>query len=163
MPVERYIEAGKITNTHGVSGDLKIEVWLDSPDFLKRCKKVYIDGKEYRSRSARVHQKRFLIVSFEGIEDVNSAMPLKGKHVFIDRNDAPLAEGGYFLQDLIGIRALDTEGNEIGVLKEIFEAPASPVYVVQGSSEHLIPAVPEFIKAVDIENGLLTVDMIEGM
>ena len=47
MPIERFIEAGRITNTHGVSGDVKIEVWLDSPDFLKRCKRVFIDGKEY--------------------------------------------------------------------------------------------------------------------
>ena len=162
MPKERFIEAGRITNTHGVSGDLKIEVWLDSPDFLKRCKRVYVDGKEYRFRTARP-QNRFLIVSLEGVEDVNSAMPLKGKHVFIDRNDAPLGKGEYFLQDIIGIRVVDMNGNDVGVLKEIFEAPASAVYVVQGAAEHLIPAVPEFIKSTDVENGLMTVNMIEGM
>ncbi len=162
MPIERFIEAGRITNTHGVSGDLKIEVWLDSPDFLKRCKRVFIDGKEYRFLAAR-QQNRFLIVSFEQIADVSSAMPLKGKKVYIDRNDAPLKKGEFFLQDIIGIRVVDQNGEEVGVLREIFEAPASVVYVVQGESEHLIPAVPEFIVSTDPENGVLTVKMIEGM
>ena len=140
MPIERFIEAGRITNTHGVSGDVKIEVWLDSPDFLKRCKRVFIDGKEYRFRSAR-QQNRFLI----------------------DRDDAPLKKGEFFLQDIIGIRVVDQNGGEVGVLREIFEAPASAVYVVQGESEHLIPAVPEFIMDTDVENGVLTVKLIEGM
>ena len=162
MPKERFIEAGRITNTHGVSGELKIEVWLDSPDFLKRCKRIYIDGTAYRFRQARP-QNRFLIVSLEGIDSVSSAQPFKGKNVFIDREDAPLAEGEYFLQDLIGIRVVDRNGNEVGILKEIFEAPASPVYVVRGNSEHLIPAVPAFILNADIENGVMTVNLIEGM
>ena len=47
MPRERYIEAGRITNTHGVSGEVKIEVWLDSPDFLKHCGRVFIEEKKY--------------------------------------------------------------------------------------------------------------------
>ncbi|MBQ6371740.1 MAG: 16S rRNA processing protein RimM [Oscillospiraceae bacterium] len=162
MPIEKFIEAGRITNTHGVSGDVKIEVWLDSPDFLKRCKRVFVDGKEYRFRSAR-QQNRFLIVSFEEIADVASAMPFKGKKVYIDRDDAPLKKGEFFLQDIIGIRVVDQNGGEVGVLREIFEAPASAVYVVQGESEHLIPAVPEFIMDTDVENGVLTVKLIEGM
>ena len=162
MPIEKFIEAGRITNTHGVSGDVKIEVWLDSPDFLKRCKRVFINEKEYRFRSAR-QQNRFLIVSFEEIEDVASAMPLKGKKVYIDRDDAPLKKGEFFLQDIIGIRVVDQNGGEVGVLREILEAPASAVYVVQGESEHLIPAVPEFIMDTDVENGVLTVKLIEGM
>ena len=162
MPIEKYIEAGRITNTHGVSGDLKIEVWLDSPDFLKRCKRVFVDGKEYRFRAARP-QNRFLIVSLEGIVDVASAMPLKGKTAYIDRNDAPLQKGEFFLQDIIGIRVVDQNGGYVGILREIFEAPASAVYVVQGESEHLIPAVSEFIISTDLENGVLTVKMIEGM
>ena len=162
MPRERYIEAGRITNTHGVSGEVKIEVWLDSPDFLKRCGRVFIEGKEYLFRSSKPHN-RFLIVGFEGFDTVASSMPLKGKHVYIDRDDAPLKKGEYFLQDIIGIRVEDRSGREVGILEEIFEAPASNVYIVRGEKEHLIPAVPEFIVSTDIEKGLMTVDLIEGM
>ena len=162
MPREQYIEAGRITNTHGVSGEVKIEVWLDSPDFLKRCGRVFADGKEYIFRTAKI-QNRFLIAGLEGIDSVASAMELKGKHVYIDRDDAPLKKGEYFLQDIIGIRVADRNGDHIGILEEIFEAPASNVYVVRGESEHLIPAVPEFIVETDVENGIMTVDLIEGM
>ena len=162
MPREQFIEAGRITNTHGVSGEVKIEVWLDSPDFLKRCGRVFADGKAYRFRTAKI-QNRFLIAGLEGIDSVASAMELKGKDIYIDRDDAPLRKGEYFLQDIIGIEVADRDGNVIGILKEIFEAPASNVYVVRGESEHLIPAVPEFIIKTDVENGIMTVDLIEGM
>ena len=162
MPREQFIEAGRITNTHGVSGEVKIEVWLDSPDFLKRCGRVFAEGKEYGFRTAKI-QNRFLIAGLEGVDSVASAMELKGKHIYIDRDDAPLKKGEYFLQDIIGIKVTDRDGNVIGILKEIFEAPASNVYVVRGESEHLIPAVPEFIVETDVENGIMTVDLIEGM
>lgn len=162
MPRERYIEAGRITNTHGVSGEVKIEVWLDSPDFLKHCGRVFIEEKEYGFRTAKI-QNRFLIAGLDGVDSVASAMELKGKHVYIDRNDAPLKKGEYFLQDIIGIRVTDRDGNFIGTLAEIFEAPASNVYVVRGESEHLIPAVPAFIVSTDVDNGVMTVDLIEGM
>ena len=57
----------------------------------------------------------------------------------------------------------DRDGNEVGVLEEIFEAPASNVYVVRGEREHLIPAVPEFIVLTDVDKGVMTVDLTEGM
>ncbi len=162
MPIERYIEAGRITTTHGVAGEVKIEVWLDSPDFLKKCGRVFVEGREYGFRSAKL-QNRFLIAGLDGVDSVAAAMGLKGKHVYIDRNDAPLKKGEYFLQDIIGIRVTDREGNPVGVLEEIFEAPASNVYVVRGGKEHLIPAVPAFIVSTDAEAGVMVVDLIEGM
>ncbi len=162
MPRERYIEAGRITNTHGVSGEVKIEVWLDSPEFLKRCGRVFVEEKEYRFRTAKL-QNRFLIAGLDGVDSVPSAAVLKGKHVYIDRNDAPLKKGEYFLQDIIGIRVTDRSGNYIGTLAEIFEAPASNVYVVRGEREHLIPAVPAFIVSTDVDDGIMIVDLIEGM
>ena len=162
MPIERFIEAGRITNTHGVSGEVKIEVWLDSPDFLKRCGRLFAEGKEYRIRTAKI-QNRFLITGLEGVDSVASAMELKGKHIYIDREDAPLKKGEFFLQDIIGIRVVDVNGNDVGTLEDIFESPASTVYVVQGASEHLIPAVPEFIISTDVEKGVMTVKLIEGM
>ncbi|MGI5976150.1 MAG: ribosome maturation factor RimM [Candidatus Limivicinus sp.] len=162
MEKKQYIEAGQIVNTHGVRGEVKIQVWLDSPAFLKRCGRIYIDGRELKFLSCR-EQKGFLLCRLEGIGDVNSAMSLKGKKIFIDRADAKLPKGDFFLQDLIGARVLDEGGSEVGILTEIMETPASPVYVVRGGEEHLIPAVPEFILSTDIENGIVRVHLIEGM
>ena len=162
MGIEQYIEAGRIVNTHGVVGEVKIEVWLDSPEFLKKFKRFFVDGKEIKVLSSRTH-KDFLLAKLEGVSDVNAAMTLKGKSVFIDRSDARLPRGSYFLQDIVGAAVIDETGKEIGKLTEIMETPASRVYVVQGESEHLIPAVPEFILSVDAESGTVKVHLIEGM
>ena len=157
-----FIEAGRITNTHGVAGEVKIEVWLDSPQLLRRCGRVFLDGGERKILSGKV-QKNFLIAKLEGAEDVNAAMALKGKTVLIRREDARLPAGSYFLQDILGARVVDEQGREIGRLTEVLERPASNVYVVQGETEHLIPAVPAFILATDPAAGVITVRLIEGM
>ena len=162
MGKSAFIEAGRIVNTHGVSGEVKIEVWLDSPQFLRRCGRVFLDGAERKILSGKV-QKSFLIVKLEGVEDLNAAMALKGRTVTIAREDAPLPRGAYFLQDILGARVVDETGAEIGVLTEVLERPASNVYVVQGDAEHLIPAVPAFILHTDPEAGVITVHLIEGM
>ena len=162
MEKKQYIEAGRIVNTHGVAGEVKIEVWLDSPQFLKSFKRCFIDEREVKLLSARVH-KGFLIAKLQGVEDVNAAMALKGRTVFIDRADARLPKGAFFLQDIIGASVVDEQGREIGKLTDVMETPASNVYVVKGETEHLIPAVPEFIMSTDVENGIITVHLIEGM
>ena len=162
MEKQRYIEAGKIVNTHGVKGEVKIQVWLDSPDFLKTFKKIYIDGNAVKVISSRVH-KDFLIAFLDGVNDVNEAMCLKNKSVYIDRKDAKLPRGAYFLQDIIGATVIDESGAEVGKLTDIMETPASKIYVVKGESEHLIPAVDEFIISVDTEKGIVKVNLIEGM
>ncbi len=162
MEKQQYIEAGKIVNTHGVRGEVKIQVWLDSPEFLRRFKTIYIDGKPVKMLSARVH-KGFVIVQLEAIDDINAAMALKNRIVYIDRADAKLGRGEYFLCDIIGSRVVDENGTEIGTLEDILETPASSIYIVRGETEHMIPAVPEFIIKTDAENGVITVHLIEGM
>ena len=163
MEKKAFIEAGRIVNTHGVQGEVKIEVWLDSPQFFKSFKRLALaDGTEMRVLSARAH-KGFVIARLEGVEDVNAAMALKNRTVSVRREDAKLPKGVFFLQDILGARVVDEEGRDIGVLADVLETPAANVYVVRGEREHLIPAVPEFIKKTDAESGIVTVHLIEGM
>ena len=162
MEKSTYIEAGRIINTHGIAGEVKIEVWLDSPRFMRKFKRLFINGTELAMLSSREH-KGFLLAKLEGIEDVNAAMALKGKTVYIDRADAKLPKGSFFLSDIIGAAVVTEEGEEIGKLVDVIENPTQRVYIVRGETEHLIPAVPEFIRSVDTENGIVTVHLIEGM
>ena len=162
MEKQQYIEAGKIVNTHGVAGEVKIEVWLDSPQFLRRFPRVFINGAEKKLLSGRA-QKSFLIAKLEGVDDVNAAMTLKGKTIMEDRNDVRLPRGTFFVQDILGASVVDENGAEIGKLTDVLERPAHNIYVVQGEQEHLIPAVPEFILKTDAEAGVITVHLIEGM
>ncbi len=163
MEKSEFIRAGKIINTHGVVGEVKIEVWLDSPEFMKKFKRLYIGDKEYSVLGTKLH-KGFLLAKLEGVEDVNSAMALKNREVSVRRADAKLPKGRFFIQDIIGASVVDENGAEVGKLSDVMETPASMIYVVTGESgEHLIPAVPEFILNTDAENGVITVHLIEGM
>ena len=159
---ERFIEAGEIVNTHGVRGEVKIIPWTDTPEFLRAVKTLYIAGKPVRVLASRVH-KGALLALLEGVEDVNAAMRLKGRRVSIDRADAPLEPGAFFIQDIIGARVVTEDGAELGALAEVIDAPAGMVYVVRGGTEHLIPAVPEFVLSTDADAGVVTVRLIEGM
>ena len=163
MEKKALIEAGRIVNTHGVQGEVKIEVWLDSPQFFRSFKRLALDsGEELKVLAAKTH-KGFVIARIEGVDDINAAMRLKGKTVSVRREDAALPSGAFFLQDVIGAKVVDEEGREIGTLAEVMETPASNIYVVRGEAEHLIPAVPEFIRNVDAQDGVITVHLIEGM
>ena len=161
---KEFIEAGKIVNTHGIAGAVKVEVWLDSPAYMKRFRRLFIGGtkKEYKVVSASM-QKNFLLVSLEGIEDINAAMTLKEQTVYIAREDAKLPDGGYFLCELLGADVVAENGEKIGNLEEILENPAQPIYVVRGEREILIPAVPEFVLSADPDAGLVRVRLLEGM
>ena len=160
--MKEYVEAGRIVNTHGVNGEVKIEVWLDSPEYFRSFKRLYLNGEEKKVLSARVH-KSFVIARLDGVEDLNAAMTLKGKTVEILRADAHLKEGEFFVQDILGFRVVDEQGTEIGRLVDAEETPASMIYVVKGEREHLIPAVKEFILNIDAEREEIRVHLIEGM
>ena len=162
MEAKKTVDAGRIVNTHGIAGEVKIEVWLDSPEFMKSFRRLFVSGREMKILSSRVH-KGFLIAKLEGIDDINAAMPLKGKTVTVLREDAPLEEGEMFIQDIIGFAVEDENGDEVGKLTEVMETPAGLVYVVNGKSEHLIPDVDEFILDIDCEKELIKVHLIEGM
>ena len=159
---KKFLEAGKIVNTHGVRGEVRLEYWADDERFFSQLPRVFIDGTPHNLLSTRPH-KGFLIVSLEGVGDVNEAMRLKGKTVFIDRDDVPLPDGAFFLQDIIGARAVTENGSELGILSDVIDLPAGRVYVIQGDREYLIPAVPDFILSSDAENSQITVRLIEGM
>ncbi len=162
MEKNQYLEIGQIVNTHGIRGEVRIQPWADSPEFLLRFKTFYIDGAPVRVRAARVH-KGCVVALFDGVEDVNAAMGLKNKTLCIDRADARLPKGSFFLADILGARVVAEDGTEIGTLADTLDLPGQRVYVVRGEREHLIPAVPEFILRTDADAGVITVRLIEGM
>ena len=162
MERPQYLEAGRIVNTHGLHGEVKIEPWADGPAFFKQIKTLYIDGSPFRLLLSRP-QGAFVLARLEGVTDINAAMRLKNKIISIDRDEVSLPEGSFFLADLIGLAVVSDAGTPLGRLTEVLQRPANNVYVVQGERERLIPAVPEFIVRTDIENGVMTVHLIEGM
>ena len=159
----KFLEAGKIVNTHGINGDVKIEPWADDPGFLAGLSHLYIDGEPVKILSARV-QKGCVIAALEGVADIDAAIRLKNKVVHIDRDEAPIGAGRYFVVDLVGSRAIDAEtGEELGILVDVLKLPSNDVYVIKGEREIMVPAVEEFIAETNIEEGWVKLRLIEGM
>lgn len=160
--IHPYLECGQIVNTHGIRGEVKIVPWADSAEFLCQFSTLYLDGAPVKVQNARVH-KGSVIAQLEGVSDVNAAMLLKNKVVYIRREDAKLPEGAFFLADIIGLDVVDESGSKLGTLKEVLSPSRQQVYVVAGEREILIPAVPEFILETNVDAGYIKVHLIEGM
>ncbi len=158
---QKYLEAGEIVNTHGVQGEVKIMPWCDGPEFLKAFKTFYIEEKPYKVSGARVH-KNMLLCKLEGVNDVNAAQTYKGKVIKIDRDSAKIAEGRVFISDLIDLPVF-ADGQQIGILKDVYTGPANDVYIVKGEKEYMIPAVSEFLEEVNVDEGIIKVKLLEGM
>lgn len=163
---KRYLEAGQIVNTHGIKGEVRVKPWCDSPQFLTQFEGFYFnEGETYlKANSIRVH-KGLVIVKFDGIDDINSALPLIKSVIYIDRNWVTLPEGSYFEQDLLGLTVEDKEtGRVYGVLSEVAKTGANDIYRVDcGGRQVWIPAIKQVVKSVDLSAGKMLVTPIKGL
>ncbi len=167
MKKNSYIECGKIINTHGCHGGVKLESWCNTPEVLASLKSLYLlsggNYTEHRVLRASVF-RQFVVAELEGIADMDAALALKNTIVYARRSDIPLDEGEYFIADLIGLPVRDAStGKLYGTLKETINRGASDIYVVDTpDGDRMIPAVPEFIRSIDPDTEIL-VSPIEGM
>ena len=111
---KQFLDSGKIVGTHGIKGEVRIEPWADSPEFLCAFKKLYLDerGETAIKVKSRPH-KNITLCKIEGIDTIEAAERLRGKIVYIDRGDIKLDEGVHFVQDLIGLEVRDFETDEV--------------------------------------------------
>lgn len=165
MP-EQYLEVGKITNTHGIMGEVRVQPWADSPEFLCQFETLYVDKSHWpiQVERARIH-KNMVILKLQGVTDVPSALAMRNAILYIDRADARLPEGSFFLADLMGLEARDAQsGQVLGKIDDILNLPANNVYVVRGGArEILIPAVSQFIEETNVAGGYVRINMMEGL
>lgn len=162
--MDKFLKAGKILNTHGIHGEMKIEHYCDDFAFFRSLQTLYIDGAPYPVESVRAH-KQFALLKLKGIDTMSAAQACKNKFLLLNRDEAPLAEDRIFMEDLIGFDVYDIRvGRSIGVLSSVFSSPAHDLYNVKdGKNEYLIPAVSEFVKGVDMERRCITICSIKGM
>ena len=163
---QQFLEVGKVTAVHGLMGEVRVQPWADSPDFLCQFKTLYVDEAHFpmKVERARVH-KNMVIIKFEGPTDVPSALSLRNAILYIDRSDVDLPEGAFFLADIYGLEVRDAATGEVlGKIADVLTLPANNVYVVKGGARELmIPAVPQFIAETNVEGGYLRVNLMEGL
>ena len=161
----QFLEAGKIVGTHGLKGEVRVDPWCDSAEFLAKFKRLYYkDGTELKVISSRPH-KNITILHLEGVKDVNAADGLRGRVLYINRDDVKLPKGVYFVQDIIGMRTIDCDtGEEYGEVTDVMKTGANDVYqITKDGKEYLIPAIPDVIVERNIEDGILTIRPMKGI
>ncbi|MCD7847077.1 MAG: ribosome maturation factor RimM [Oscillospiraceae bacterium] len=163
--MEKYLEVGKIVTTHGVRGDVKVIPWCDTANFICDFDTLYTKNGE---RSFKVTRARVLgnmaILRFEGIDDPNKADTLRQTVLYINRDDAKLEEGSYFVADLIGLEVYDEQGKLYGKIKDVLKTGANDVYEIDDDGKlYYIPAIPSVVLNTDIENGKMTIYPMEGI
>ena len=164
MP-QKFLRAGKVVGTHGIRGEMRVEVWCDSPEFLAKFKKLYMDkdGNGEFCVKSRAHGN-ICLVKADGIDSIELAEKYRGKVLYINRDDCKLPKGSYFITDIIGCNAFDFESDEeYGVVVDVSQTGANDVWhIKRNGNEFLIPNVPEFVKKVDIDGSKVYITPIKG-
>ena len=164
---KQFLEAGKIVGTHGIHGELRVQSWCDAPQVLCTLDTLY--GKDgattYNVLATRVH-KTLVLMTLEGVDTVEQADALRGRVLYLRRDDLQLAEDTYFVQDLIGLEVEDADsGRRYGKLSDVLETGANDVYEItdDAGAKTLIPSIPTVILSTDVEGGVMKIRPLEGL
>ncbi len=163
----QYLELGQIVGTHGVRGGRRIQPWCDGPGFFQQFHTLYFSGEAariFRVLSSRPHGN-VMLLKLEGINTVESASRPARAHI-MNRDDAKLPDGDYFIQDLIGCRVVDADdGRPYGTLTEVSATGANDVWHVQDDAgrEYLLPAIPPVVIETDVEREIIRIRPLKGI
>lgn len=167
--LEDIFRIGVITEPHGVRGEVKVFPTTDEPERIKNIKEIILDdGKEQRTvhPEAVRHQKNLLLIKFKEFNDRDEVERLRKRELFVSREYAsPLKEDEYYISDLIGLKVIDEEEQEIGTLNNVMQTGANDVYqiLMKDGKEVLLPAIRQCVLQVDIEAGYMRVHVMDGL
>lgn len=166
--MDNRLEIGKIVNTHGLRGEVKIVPWTNTPDVFEDIEYLYINGREEKKHEILniKYQKNNIIVKLKGLDDINEAEGYKNCVVTTDREQlGELAEGEYYITDLIGCEAVSEDGTVYGKLIDVINTGSNDIYVVkrQGMRDLLIPVIDDVVLDIDIDTKKITVRLMEGL
>lgn len=161
-----YTCIGKIINTHGIKGAVKVYPYTDDIHRFEQLDMVYV-GEEKELLHARHagYLKSMVLLEFEEFDNINQVLYLKDQMLFIkDEDRLTLEDGRHYISDLIGLAVKDESGTVLGKLIEVYEGTANDVYYVETSrGVGGIPAVREFILEINIKEKFMVIRPIEGM
>ena len=165
--LKRFLEIGKIVAVQGLKGEVRVEPWCDSREFLCEFDTLYFDKGSTPVEVVKAHpHKNIVLMKIKGIDTVEQAQNIRGKILYMDREDVELEEGNYFVQDLIGLEVLDADnGNSYGKLCEVSFTGANDVYHIKDSQGkiRLIPAIPDVVIETNITDGIMKIHVLEGL
>lgn len=166
-----YLNVGKIVNTHGIRGEVRVISQTDFPDerYQKGAKlTLFRTGKEPLELTITSHRKHknFDLLTFDGYPNINDVEPFRDGILKVDMADlTELAADEFYYHEIIGLQVVEEDGKELGKIKEILSPGANDVWVVQrkGKKDALIPYIDSVVKSIDLATGIVTVEIPEGL
>ncbi|MBQ4154259.1 MAG: 16S rRNA processing protein RimM [Clostridia bacterium] len=165
---QKYIESGKFVGTHGVRGTLRVQPWCDTPDFLCQFKRLYLKSGEnfdqIKIKSSKVHGN-VVLMDVEGITTIELAETLRGRVLFVSREDFKLEEGAYLICDLLGCKVFDFDSEKfLGEICDVSKTGANDVWHIKNNGkEYLIPVIPDVVKEVDVMSEKVLITPLPGI
>lgn len=164
-----YVYIGRVANSHGVRGEMKIFPTTDDPMRFKKLKEVTLEdarGREtvYKVTSAKIGNK-FVVMKLEGVDDMDTALQMKQSIVKVPREEAlPLGQHEFYVQDLIGLEVFEEE-EKIGVMKDVLFTGANDVYVIEMNDgrELLLPNIKACVLMVSLRRNRMDVHVLPGL
>ena len=171
--MEKWFNVGKIVNTHGIKGEVRV---ISKTDFAEKRYKpgnhlfLFLDGSqeplELIVKAHRVH-KNFDLLTFEGYENVNEVEKLKNAIIKVPENQlGELDEGEFYFHEIVGCLVFTVHGEEIGRVTEILTPGANDVWVIKpknGGRDILIPYIEQIVKKVDVKEKIILIQPMEGL
>lgn len=158
---------GEIVAAHGLRGQVRVSLLTDFPERLGRLREVWVSPPNQKRRRRRIRSvaghptKPLVILGLEGIDGREQARGLVGALLEVEDDEAvELPEGAYFEHDIVGLRVVTTEGQELGEITEIIRTGANDVYV---TAKCLIPAISDVVLEIDLEAGRVLINAIPGL
>ena len=158
--MNNLLELGKVVNTHGIRGEVKIQPWCDDSEIYHELSYLYIGGSRYEILRTRIH-KNCVIAALDGVDHIEAAEQLRNKIVTIEREAlGPLPEG-----TLEGLSVRTADGTVLGTIQEVIRTGSNDVYVLKSDRKKpiLIPVIDEVVKEVNIEEGYVLVELMKGL
>lgn len=169
ISMEDILQVGVIASPHGLKGEVRVFPTTDDVRRFKRLKDVLLEMGEKKITLEIEDVKfsgQFVLLKFKGLDSIGDVEKYRGKGLYVTRDKAVrLRRDEYFIADLIGLSVRTEDGGTLGTLTNVISTGANDVYAVkmEGDREVLIPAIKECILDVDIEGGLMTVHLLDGL
>ncbi|TCT26795.1 16S rRNA processing protein RimM [Melghiribacillus thermohalophilus] len=168
---QKMFNVGKVVNTHGIKGEVKVVPITDFEERFTPGSKVYWVSEDERQiihleiDGWRKH-KHFHLLHFKEYPSINDVEQLKGGMLKITEDQlTPLEEGEYYYHQIIGLNVMTQSGEEVGTIKEILSPGANDVWVVQrkGKKDALIPYIDDVVKKVSLQEKKVIIEPMEGL
>lgn len=162
---EDFLYIGKIVNTHGLKGEIRIisdfeykdKVFVPGMNFYLGRRKEVVTVKSYR------HHKNFEMITMEGYDDINQVERLKKLYVYIKKEDLHLDNGEYLDTDLINLDVL-VDNEKIGVVTNVRDSGNNKFLVINSNDkESFVPLNKEFVKEINLDSKYIVIEPIKGM